>query len=77
MDDDRKRERVDAGSPGRVEGARPPPSREDRGFSSVPVPGFPAGWIIGGMRDGGGGFEGEGEGCRWGVGGRGAAGRNR
>ena len=77
MDDDRKRERVDVGSPGRVEGARPLPSREDRGFPSVPVPGFPTGWIIGGMRDGGGGFEEEGEGRRWGGGDRGAARRSR
>ena len=77
MDDDRKRERVEAGSPGRVEGARPPWSREDRGFPSVPVPGFPTGWIIGGMRDGGGGFEGAGEGRRWGAGVPGAPGRSR
>ncbi len=68
---------MDAGSPGRIEGARPPPGREDRGFPSVPVFGFPAGWIIGRMRDGGGGFEAEGEGRREGSGGRGAAGRSR
>ncbi len=73
----RRCERKDSGSPGRVERAG--------GLRPARTPGVPVvpGSRISdrvdnrGMRDGGGGLEGEGEGRRWGGGGRGAAGRSR